>query len=38
MRRGHHTSSVIKALGVSTEEPAEAIGEIPEEKVPTEIE
>jgi acetolactate synthase-1/3 small subunit len=37
MRRGQHTSSVIKALGVSAEEPAEAIIELPEEKVPTEI-
>jgi acetolactate synthase-1/3 small subunit len=38
MRRGHHTSSVLKALGVGHEEPAEAIVELPEEKVPTEIE
>ncbi len=37
MRRGQHTSSVMKALGVSAEEPAEAIVELPEEKVPTEI-
>jgi acetolactate synthase-1/3 small subunit len=37
MRRGQHTSSVMKALGVSAEEPAEAILELPEEKVPTEI-
>jgi acetolactate synthase I/III small subunit len=37
MRRGQHTSSVIKAMGVSADEPAEAIVEISEEKVPTEI-
>jgi acetolactate synthase-1/3 small subunit len=37
MRRGHHTSSVMKAMGVGAEEPNEAIVEIPEEKVPTEI-
>ena len=37
MRRGQHTSSVMKALGVSAEEPAEAVVELPEEKVPTEI-
>jgi acetolactate synthase-1/3 small subunit len=38
MRRGHHTSSVMKAMGVGVEESAEAIIEMPEEKVPTEIE
>ncbi len=38
MRRGHHTSSVIKAMGVGAEEHSEAIIELPEEKVPTEIE
>jgi acetolactate synthase I/III small subunit len=38
MRRGHHTSSVMKAMGVGAEEPAESIVETPEEKVPTEIE
>jgi acetolactate synthase I/III small subunit len=40
MRRGHHTSSVIKALGVGAvdEEPAIAVTDAVEEKVPTEIE
>ena len=38
MRRGQHTSSVVKAMGAGTEEPKEAICELPEEKVPTEIE
>jgi acetolactate synthase-1/3 small subunit len=37
MRRGHHTSSVMKAMGVGVEEPVDAIVDMPEEKVPTEI-
>ena len=39
MRRGQHTSSVMKAMGAGAgaEEPAEIILEMPEEKVPTEI-
>ena len=37
MRRGHHTSSVVKAMGVGSDESAESIAELPEEKVPTEI-
>jgi len=37
MRRGQHTSSVVKAMGAATEEHTETILELPEEKVPTEI-
>src|SRR5580658_1587990 len=37
MRRGHHTSSVIKALGVVAEESVEANGDALVENVPTEI-
>jgi len=37
MRRGQHTSSVMKAMGAGAEEPAKTILELPEEKVPTEI-
>jgi acetolactate synthase-1/3 small subunit len=37
MRRGHHTSSVIKAMGVGAEEPAEANVDALVENVPTEI-
>jgi acetolactate synthase-1/3 small subunit len=38
MRRGQHTSSVVKAMGAGAEEHSDPILELPEEKVPTEIE